>query len=263
MGIAEVFSRRRLIAYLVRADVKKHGADTLLGNVWWVMDPLLQMLVYVVMVGLIFRSSTPDYPLFVFAAILPWKWFQAAVQDGSTSVLSMGQVIKQVNFPKLVLPFASVTAGIVNFGFGMIPLAGLVGIFYADRASAWVLLIPVIAVVQYVFSLALTTFLAAVNVFYRDIGNVSRHFLRFWFYLSPGLYSIDRIDSVREKFPPAGIVMDLNPWATLFTAYRDVIYDKRAPNLEGLVILLVVSLVLLAGSILFFKRVEPTFAKVL
>ena len=67
-GIAETLSRRRLIRYLVRADVKKKGADTLLGNIWWVVDPLLQMLVYVILVSVIFTRPQPDYPLFVFAA---------------------------------------------------------------------------------------------------------------------------------------------------------------------------------------------------
>ncbi len=71
----EIRSRRRLIRYLVQADLKKKGADTLLGNVWWVLDPLLQMLVYVILVSVILDQHQPDYPLFIFAAILPWKWF--------------------------------------------------------------------------------------------------------------------------------------------------------------------------------------------
>jgi ABC-type polysaccharide/polyol phosphate export permease len=80
-GIREAFARRRLIRYLVLADLKKKGADTLLGNVWWVLDPLLQMLVYVVLVTVIFAKTRPDYPLFIFAANLPWKWFTSSVAD--------------------------------------------------------------------------------------------------------------------------------------------------------------------------------------
>src|SRR5919197_2604682 len=110
-GLGEVLSRRRLISYLVRADIKKKGSDTLLGNVWWVFDPLLQMLVYVVLVSVIFTRSTPDYPLFIFAAILPWKWFTTAVNDGVTAVTGMERLIKQINFPKLVLPVAAGMGG--------------------------------------------------------------------------------------------------------------------------------------------------------
>lgn len=261
--MTEVLSRRRLIGYLVRADIKKKGADTLLGNIWWVVDPLLQMLVYVILVSVIFVRPQPDFALFVFCAILPWKWFQSAMTDGIGSVVGMEKVIKQVNFPKLVLPFASVVSGIVNFGFGLIPLAGLILLFYADRATPWVVVIPVIAFVQLVFTLALATALSAVNVFYRDVGNLARHFLRFWFYLSPGIYPADLIGKVGEQFPAAGVLMSINPWAVLFTAYRDAIYEGRMPDFAVLGLLLLISVVLLLGSVLFFKRLEPSFAKVL
>ena len=77
-GIDEILSRRRLVRYLVQADMKRKGADTLLGNVWWVLDPLLQMGVYVVFVAVILQTPQPDYPLFILSAILPWKWFTRA-----------------------------------------------------------------------------------------------------------------------------------------------------------------------------------------
>lgn len=262
-GIRDVVSRRRLIAYLVRADLKKNGSDTLLGNVWWVIDPLLQMLVYVVLVSFILQKTTPDYPLFVFCAILPWKWFQSTVQDGVTAVTSMERLIKQINFPKLVLPFSTVIAGVVNFGFGLVPLAGLIGLFYADRASAWLLLIPVVAVAQLVFSLAVATILAGINVFYRDVGNLSRHLLRLWFYLSPALYGADQITSISQKHAWVGTLFALNPWTTLFNSYRNLMYGQSAPEWGPLLVLTIASLGLLTLAILFFKRVEPVFAKVL
>jgi teichoic acid transport system permease protein len=80
-AIRDVLSRRRLVRYLVQAEIKKRGVNTLLGNLWWVLDPLLLMAVYVVLVTVISRRSIPDYPLFIFAAILHWKWFNTAVQD--------------------------------------------------------------------------------------------------------------------------------------------------------------------------------------
>jgi ABC-type polysaccharide/polyol phosphate export permease len=262
-GIREVLSRRRLIAYLVRADLKKKGSDTLLGNVWWVIDPLLQMLVYVVLVGIILGSTTPDFPLFVFCAILPWKWFSSTVSEGVNSVTGMERLIKQINFPKLVLPFAAVMAGVVNFAFGLIPLVALTVLFYGERFSAWFVLVPVVAVTQLVFSLAVATALASVNVFYRDIGNLTRHLLRFWFYLSPALYSVDRISHVTAAHPWVGTLFALNPWTIIFGAYRDLIYFERAPDWAALGALTLVSAVLLLLAILLFKRLEPMFAKVL
>src|SRR6266436_9928411 len=86
-GIADIRSRRRLVRYLVQADAHKRGADTLLGNIWWVLDPLLQMLVYLVFVEIIAPRNIPAYPLFIFSAILPWKWFSASIGDATTSIV--------------------------------------------------------------------------------------------------------------------------------------------------------------------------------
>ena len=262
-AIVEVTQRRRLIRYLVQADIRKKGADTLLGNLWWVLDPLLQMAVYVVLVAVVFNRAVPDYPLFIFAAILPWKWFQSTVQDATTSVTGADRLIRQVQFPKLVLPVASAGAGVVNFLFGLIPLAALMLLLYRDRLSIALVLIPLIAVVQFFFNVAIAVGLSALNVFYRDVGNLSRHFLRLWFYLSPGLYAIEDLRTATESVPIVGQLLLANPFAILFTAYRDVIYNERAPDWAGLAALLLGSLVLLALTTLMFKRVEPSFAKVL
>ncbi len=261
-GFREMWSRRRLARYLVRADLHKHGADTLLGNVWWVLDPLLQMGVYVILVSVIFRiTKYPDYPLFVFSAILPWKWFTSAVNDGIMAVTSRERIIKQVQFPKIILPVAAAVGGIVNFAFGLIPLLALTIFFYSDRLHPTLLLIPVIAAVQFVFSLAFAIAVSAINVFFRDIANVARHGLRLWFYLSPALYAFD---DVRERGGGLmGTLLSLNPWTPLFESYRAVIYGGAMPAWGGLGILLLGSLVFLAASVLMFKRVEPSFAKVL
>jgi ABC-type polysaccharide/polyol phosphate export permease len=262
-AVREIRSRRRLVRYLVDADLQKKGANTLLGNIWWILDPLLQMAVYVVFVSVIVGSTQDAYPLFIFCAILPWKWFTSSIGDGITSVTAQETIIKQVQFPKIVLPLAAVVGGIVNFAFGMIPLAALLILFYSSHISAWLVLIPVVAAVQFVFTLALAVFLSAANVFFRDVGNVFRHLLRLWFYLSPALYSADKIDSIAAKGGIISRLFNLNPWASMFESYRNVIYYKTGPEWTSLLGVVVVSFLLLALSVIFFKRTEPSFAKVL
>ena len=260
VGWREVWSRRRLIRYLVQADMKKTGSDTLLGNIWWVMDPLLQMLVYVVFISIIRGTTTPDYPLFVFSAILPWKWFMTSTQEGIQSVVTRERLIKQLQFPKLVLPVASTASGLVSFMFGLIPLAGLLLLLYRDRLDPHLLLLPAVMAVQFVFTMAVGVFLSAVNTFYRDVGNVSRHALRLWFYLSPALYSLDE---VRKSHPTIAAFENFNPFAVLFTSYRAIIYNGTMPDWGGLAAWLITSLVLVALATAFFKRLEPSFAKIL
>lgn len=270
-GIHDVRSRRRLVRYLVVADMRKRGADTLLGNLWWVIDPLLQMVVYVVLVTLISRGhGIDDYPLFIFAAILPWKWFTASVVDATTSVASQDRLIKQIAFPKIVLPVAATTAGVVGFVFGLIPLFGLM-LFSIDRITPYLLLIPVIAAVQFIFTQAVALLVSAGNVFFRDLGNVARHVLRLWFYLSPGLYSLAIIESVAlvKDYPILRTILLLNPFAILFDAYRSVIWGTwpdgppAAPDWGALALLAVFSMFFLALATVVFKRLEPNFAKVL
>lgn len=270
-ALAEVTSRRRLIRYLVQAEMKKRGSDTILGNIWWVLDPLLQMGVYLVFVAIIARRPAPDYALFIFAAILPWKWFSAVITDASTAVVRQERLIKQIAFPKIVLPVATTTAGVVGFVAGLVPLAILLALHPARiNLVVLILWLPIIAAVQYVFTIAAAILVAGANVFFRDLGNALGHALRLWWFLSPGLYSLVWMEElpVVQQNPIIRTLAGLNPFAVLFESYRAVIYGTAEggpipPDLLALGLLLMVSLVFVAVATLFFKRVEPNFAKVL
>jgi len=167
-----------------------------------------------------------------------------------------------------VLPTATTAAGILHFAFGLIPLGALLVLFYHDRMSMNLVFVPVIAMVQLVFTLALCYVVAAVNVFYRDVANLSRHVLRLWFYLSPALYGASALARIGNSHPTLMQLFHYNPFYTLFTSYRNVIYGTTTgapsgPEWGGLLALTVASLVLLALAAIFFKRLEPAFAKVL
>ena len=272
-AVAEISSRRRLIRYLVQAEMKKRGSDTILGNIWWILDPVLQMLVYLVLVTILGRGRFPDYPLFIFAAILPWKWFSAAITDASTTVVRQERLIKQIAFPKIVLPVATTSAGVVGFVAGMVPLVALL-LLHPHRFNPLLLVIwiPLIAIVQYVFTLACAILVSAANVFFRDLGNALGHGLRLWWFLSPGLYSLVWMEdlSIVQQYPIIRTLAGLNPIAVLFEAYRAVIYGAPdgssgplSPDPIPLLILLLGSIVLVALAMVFFKRLEPNFAKVL
>lgn len=262
-AVSDLRSRWRLIRYLAEADLKRKGTNTFFGNLWWVLDPLLQMAVYVILVTVVFQRTTPAYPLFIFAAILPWKWFSTVASDAITSVSGQERLIKQIQFPKIVLPAAAMIAGVAQFLFGLIPLFAMLILFYADRISIFLLFIPVVAVVQFVFTLAFGLIVAGLNVFFRDIGNLARHVLRLWFYLSPALYGADTIAQLADRHPTIVGLMQLNPFFAILEGYRDAIYYGRTPDLALLGLVLVGSFLLLIVATIFFKRLEPAFAKVL
>jgi ABC-type polysaccharide/polyol phosphate export permease len=269
LGLSELFGRRRLTRYLVGADIKRTHSDTVLGQLWWIIDPLLQMAVYIVLVTIIFQRPTQAYPLFIFAAILPWKWFTTTLNDATLSVTGRQGLIRQIQFPKIVLPSAAVIAGTWSFMFGLVAL-GIVYVFYLKYLTPWVLLIPVIAAVQFLFTMALGILLSSLNAFFRDIQNVLRHVLRLWFYLSPALYSLSL---VAEGNPTIHAILRLNPFAVLFESYRAVIWGSEPsagaylppgpPDWLGLAVLTGFSGLLLLFAVLVFKRAEPAFARIL
>ncbi len=256
-GVLDLRTRGRLLQYLVSTDLKRTHADTVMGQVWWLIDPFFSMAIYSILVTVVFAKQIPDAPLFLFAAILPWQWFQTSVVDATTSVTARGNLIRQIQFPKIVLPAASTIAGTITFGFGLVSLAVLY-LVYPGRLSPWLLLLPVIAAVQYVFTLALGIFFAGVNAFYRDVQNLLRHVTRIWFYASPAIYSVTAL-----KGSVFGLVLALNPFTYLLTSYRNIAYYGTAPDWVGLAAVLLVSLILLAFSIWVFKRIETGFAKIL
>lgn len=259
----EVWSRRRLISYLVRADLKKRGADTVLGNLWWVIDPLLTMLVYVILISVILRVDREAYPLFIFTAILPWKWFSSSVADAVTCITTRDRIIKQVNFPKIVLPMAVSVGGVANFVFGLVPLFAMLILAYPSHISPWLLLVPVVAGVQFLLTIGVAVLVSALTVFFRDIGNVAIHVLRIWFYLSPALYGAEQVTRAVGEGSILATIYNLNPFVALFESYRNLIYAGQPPAWGLLALVLVESIVLLLVAVLAFRRMEPAFAKVI
>ncbi|HXQ96306.1 MAG TPA: ABC transporter permease, partial [Candidatus Acidoferrales bacterium] len=177
--------------------------------------------------------------------------------DATTSVTARGNLIRQIQFPKIVLPAASTVAGTITFAFGLLSLA-LLYLLYPRHLSPWMLTLPIVAAVQFVFTLALAILFSAINAFYRDVQNLLRHATKVWFYMSPAIYSVTAL-----KGTIFGVVLGLNPFTYILSSYRNVAYYGTAPDWVGLTVVLALSVVLLGFSIWVFKRVETGFAKIL
>jgi ABC-type polysaccharide/polyol phosphate export permease len=299
-AITDVWSRRRLIGYMVRADVKKRGVNTVLGNVWWVLDPLITMLIYVLVMTVIFQRSTPDFPLFLLSAMVPFKWFTATIGSSTSSVTGKEGLIKQILFPKIILPVTNTLSQIVSFLFGLLVLFVVWFFVYHDHVTWQVVWLPLLMVVQFVFILGWTFILSAISVFYRDVGIVIGHFMRLLFWISPILWSFMEVAGRGARLQvglegierglglPTGILfgaISLNPMSILMEMYRKVIYggldrinpatglpDPQGtiswtpagpPDLQLLSIIFVSGIVLILIGTIVFKRLEPAFAKVL
>ncbi|MEI6271257.1 MAG: hypothetical protein WCP38_02705 [Chloroflexota bacterium] len=261
-SLVALVQRRQLLWYLADSSIRARGGNSLFGNAWLIIDPTLQLAIYYLLVGVILKRPEPAFPLFLFAAILPWRWFTMALTNSTESVRKMGKVMQQIVFPQIVLPVAAVGASLASFIFGLLPLLALY-LVYPDRITIWILALPVVMFVQVLWMLPFAIVLSAANVFYMDISNLVKHFLRLAFYLSPALFSYDKLLKAAENYPLVVQLLHMNPMAWVLIAYRDLLYYGQSPDWIGLAIVGAASVPFTLLSIYVFNRLSPSFAKVL
>jgi len=261
-SISSLFERRRLIYRLTLSSLRKGGQDTFLGNLWWILDPALQLFVYFLLVQVIFRQNQPAVLLFLASAILPWKWFAASLNSATNSIRSKEQILRQVAFPHLVLPAATMLSTFVSFLFAIVPLMTLY-LLYPERLTIWIVAIIPVALVQICVTLPLVIMFSSLGVFFRDVSIIIPHALRVWFYLSPALFSVEVLRTIGDRYPWFSILISLNPFTWIFSGYRDALYYGRSPDWFSLAVVAITSIPLTILAVYLFRRSSPLFVKVL
>lgn len=220
---------RELLRTLVSKDVRSRYKGSVLGFAWNFAIPLLQLLVFWILFGIIVRIEPPgDYPfaLYLFTGLLPWNFLANALMAASMSIVGNANMVKKIYFPLQILPTTSVFSEFISFLLGMIVLA-IVVVAFGVGLSWYLLLLPIIFAAQIVFILGLAHFLSAANVFYRDIEHILGILLMAWMYLTPILYPITLISS---KGRLADLAVHLNPMTGIITAYHSLVLDHSMPD---------------------------------
>ena len=261
IGLREITGHAYLIARLTCAELLRDGAGLLLGEAWWVADPLLQMLIYSLVVGVIFARSLPDYPLFVLSALLAWKALASTISSGCTAITGNERIVRQVAFPRLVLPVAVMFSEFARFVIGMGVLVLLMAVFWRGHLSPALLWLPVLVVAEFVLLLPFAIAGAAATVFVRDLANLVRHILRIGFYLSPVLYGLPQLVARLPDW--VTVVYRFNPLAQLLEGFRQISYYGVSPGAASILFPIVTGLVLVVPAGAWFRRHERSFAKVL
>jgi ABC-type polysaccharide/polyol phosphate export permease len=243
-----------LLRLLVSSSLRTENSNTVFGFFWWVLDPLLQMMVYVIFIGVILDRAGPDYPIFILTAIISWELLVKATQGSAAATLRKERAMRQVAFPKTILPLSQVIGAGAHFMFAFGVLL-VVAVPFGIYPSAYALLVIPIALVQVTLTTGIALFISALNVFFRDTGKIITYVFRMGFYLSPVLYPVT---VVPDRFRP---IYDLNPFVTLFDAYRAIVMEHSLPDLSSLGIVAGGSIVVLALGYLFFVRLQTSFAK--
>lgn len=253
--LAETIRYHELIRNLVTRDLKVRYRNSILGFIWCLLNPLLMMGVFTFVFTVLMRSDIPNFPVFVLTGILAWNFHATAVQSAVTSITGNSGLVMKVYFPREVLPISVVLANGVNFLLALIALFAMIFVFRIQLSYS-ILLLPLIFAVQVVFASGISLILAAVTVFYRDVGIIMETLLLAWFFLTPVFYRME------DLFPAyARWVYMANPMASIISAYRDVLYYGGTPGMDFLARTFVTSLIVLVVGYVFFRHYAKRFGE--
>jgi homopolymeric O-antigen transport system permease protein len=258
--LREIWAYRELLYFLAWRDLKVRYKQTAIGVLWVVIQPLLMTLIFSVFLGKLARvpSDGVPYPVMVFAGLLPWTFFSNAVTQSVISIVGNANLITKVYFPRLIIPASAVVGRLFDFAVAMVILFGLMA-FYRVSPTWSMAMVPVLVLLAAILALGVGTFVAALNVRYRDIGVVLPVLIQLWMFTSPILYP-SRL--IRDAWPRGYRLYELNPIVGLVDGFRSALFG-RAFDWPLLGLTTLIAILILAASAYFFRRVERGFADVI
>ena len=258
LGLAELWEYRELLYFLTWRDVKVKYKQTHLGVAWAVLQPTLSMLVFSVVFGRVagLPSHGVPYPLFTYAALLPWQLFANALTQSSNSLVNNQALLTKVYFPRVLIPAATVLGGVIDFVVALSLLLAMM-LYYGVYPSLRMLTLPLFALLAVGAALSVGIWLAALNVRYRDVRYTVPFLTQFWLFASPVAYSSA---VVPERYRA---LYALNPMAAVVDGFRWALLGVESLEIVPLLGGALVTALMLAGGLVFFRRTEATFADVI
>lgn len=255
LNLRDLWLYRELILFMTWRDLKVRYKQTLLGASWAVLQPFLTMVVFSIFFGNLANvpSDGVPYPIFSYTALIPWTLFSKALHDASRSLVASSHMITKVYFPRMILPLASVLAGVVDFLIAFVVLIGMM-IFYGIYPTSNIWALPLFLLLALVTAVGVGLWLSALNVLYRDINYVLPFLTQFWMFLTPIAYPSSMVP---QKFQT---LYALNPMTGVVEGFRWALLGTgQAPGAMTLVSS-AVALVLLISGMFYFRRMERQFA---
>lgn len=243
-----------LVRSLIDRDMKLMYKRSALGFTWTLINPLLQLLVFAFIFQVVVKIDLPQYSSYVFTGLLVWNWFQSSLFQAAGVIINSRPLIRQPGFPTGILPLVVVLIGFVHF---VLALPILIIFLLVDdvKITPLILLLPFIQIVQFVLTITLSYFLAAINVTFRDTQHTLGVLLQFLFYLTPIFYDLS---SIPKQY---WYVYGLNPMVHIVTCYRQILLWGVQPDWLALGIILLIALALLPIGYQLFKRQSLRFVE--
>lgn len=255
LHLRELWEYRELLYFLTWRDIKVRYKQTALGATWAVLQPLLTMVVFSVFFGRLAKvpSDGLPYPIFAYCGLVPWTYFATALSQSANSLVDHGRLITKVYFPRLLVPAASVIAGLVDLGIALVVLVGML-LFYGVAPGPAVITLPLFILLAAATALAVGLWLSALNVQYRDVRYTLQFLIQFWLFATPVAYPSSLVPQ-RWR-----ILYGLNPMTGVVEGFRWALLGKgEAPGALLAVSVLTVAAALI-GGLFYFRRMERAFA---
>ena len=249
-----LYNYRELLKTNVKKEIRGKYKNSFLGVLWSFLNPLLQIAVYAIVFPLILRNIQENYVIFLCCGLIPWTFFSVTISRSAFTMVENGNILKKVYFPREILPISVVTSEAVNFLISTIIIFAFV-IFSGMGITKYILLYPVVLITQYLLLLAISFIVSSVCVYIRDLQHFIGVFLQLLFYATPIVYAADTIP---EEF---AWILKLNPMTYIINGYRDIFYNQTMPDIQGLLILIGITLVSIVICYLIFNKLQKGFAE--
>jgi lipopolysaccharide transport system permease protein len=258
LQLRELWHARELVGFLVWRDVTLRYKQTVLGVAWAVLQPLLTMVVFTVFFGRLagVPSDGMPYALFTFTALVPWTLFSFGLGQATHSVVGSQQLVTKVYFPRLAIPLAAVLSGAVDFALASTLLFAMM-LFYGITPTIHILWLPALAVLTLLTALGAGLWLAALNVQYRDVRYVVPFLTQLWLFATPIAYSGTLLHE------PWRTIYGINPMAGVVEAFRWAVLASGPVPVAMLTVSVIVTVIMVITGVVYFQRVERTFADVI
>ena len=263
LNLRDLWVFRELVYFLTWRDLKVRYKQTVLGAAWAVIQPIVQMVIFTLLFNRAagFSSEGIPYPIFNFAALLPWGLFAKALNDAGRSLVNNRNMITKVYFPRLVIPVASTLAGAVDFAIAFLVFTGIVVYYhFAPQENfdfTWrisLLTLPLFLLLAFISALGVSLWFSAMNVLYRDVGHVLPFLTQVWFFITPIVYSSTE---VAEQWR---WLYALNPMTGVVEGFRWALLGSQSDIGLSLAISAAVALVVLVTGLFYFRNMERIFA---
>jgi lipopolysaccharide transport system permease protein len=256
--------RRELLADFAWRELRARYKGSALGFAWNFVNPLLQLVVFWILFGVLLNSrphtdsGEQPYAIFLFVGLIPWTFFATSLQTGASSIVANGAIVKKVRLPVQLLPAASVLSALVNFLLSLLILLAVLALFGPRRPEGLLYLAP-LALIQLVLNLGFAYLLAGANVFFRDVQHILGILLTAWYFLTPVLFPV----SIVAERPREMFLLYLNPMTSIVVGYQRALLDGLPPQWGPIGYSAAFAAILFVLGFAYFRRAKDDFESAL